>query len=245
MQRLPPGRSKAVASLTAPACDGACNQRPPFAVTSTTRTSITQAHVRGFSAEMGNTSSRPMAVTASLRHRSEIHLWCRPASAISDRIARWPYSVAVDRLGHAVKRAGRPALVFPLLKGVDRCSGCQACERRVSVGRLRLLLSGNRVCSRLPVRYEIQSIRAGFRVTAGASDLGRPTIMGATGVSLAESFKSDLPSGVASYPCAKPIQHVPSPAACAASIRFSAASEQSSTTHGPVDAEITINAGAR
>ena len=45
---------------------------------------------------------------------------------------------------------------------------------------------------------------------------------------------SFLPSGVPSHAWANPIQHVPSRAARAASIRFSGASEQSSTAHRSV-----------
>jgi hypothetical protein len=47
------------------------------------------------------------------------------------------------------------------------------------------------------------------------------------------SFRIDFPSGVSSQSFANPIQHVPSPAACAASIRFSAARAQSPMAQGP------------
>ena len=54
-----------------------------------------------------------------------------------------------------------------------------------------------------------------------------------------------FPAGELSQGWAKPIQQEPSPSAWVASIRFSAASEQSSTAHGlAATAEITINAGA-
>jgi hypothetical protein len=62
-------------------------------------------------------------------------------------------------------------------------------------------------------RYEIQSILGGFLETDGGTDLGCPTIMGATGTSISGSFRTDFPSEVPSQPCANPIQHVPSPEA--------------------------------
>lgn len=93
-------------------------------------------------------------------------------------------------------------------------------------------------------RYDIQSILGVFLNTAGGADFGWPTMIGATGAYPSGSFIAEFPFRVPSQPCAKPIQHVPIPAACAASIKFSAAKEQSSTAHGPLGAEITISVGA-
>lgn len=53
---------------------------------------------------------------------------------------------------------------------------------------------------------------------------------------------SDFASGLLRAKIAEPMQHVPSPKAQAASIRFSAASQQSATTNGPIGfAQMTIS----
>ena len=53
---------------------------------------------------------------------------------------------------------------------------------------------------------------------------------------------SDFASGLLSAGIAEPMQHVPSPNADAASIRFSAASQQSADTNGPIGfAQMTIS----
>jgi hypothetical protein len=59
-------------------------------------------------------------------------------------------------------------------------------------------------------------------------------------------FNAAFPSVVPSQVWANPIQHVPNPAAQAASIKFSAANAQFSTVHGlSATDEMTMSAGAR
>ena len=58
-------------------------------------------------------------------------------------------------------------------------------------------------------------------------------MIGATGIQPAGRSSASFPSGVLRKLWAKPIQQVPSPAAHAASIRFSAANAQSSMIQGP------------
>jgi hypothetical protein len=91
----------------------------------------------------------------------------------------------------------------------------------------------------------IHRILGTLRGTAGGTDFGWPTMIGATGRLASPSPSVVLPSWVASHDCANPIQHVPSPSAQAASIRFCAARAQFSTLQGPCEAlAITMSAGA-
>ena len=78
--------------------------------------------------------------------------------------------------------------------------------------------------------------RALRRGTGGGKIFGCPTIIGATGTQAEGNPSMFLPSDVLRKLCANPIQQVPYPRAYAASIRFSAASAQSSTIHGPLSA---------
>jgi hypothetical protein len=90
-----------------------------------------------------------------------------------------------------------------------------------------------------------QLMLGALRGTAGAAAFGRRTMIGPTGTQASGRSSNCLPSGVFRKPCAKPIRQEPRPADQAASIRFSAASVQSSTIHGPcATAEIRITAGA-
>lgn len=67
-------------------------------------------------------------------------------------------------------------------------------------------------------------------------------MIGATTSTSAGIPSSDLIAGLFKAGTADPIQHVPRPSAQAASIRFSAASQQSAAANGPVCfAQITIN----
>src|ERR1039458_274654 len=91
----------------------------------------------------------------------------------------------------------------------------------------------------------IQRTTGSLRGTGGDGAFGRPAMIGATGAQAAGSPSTAFPSGVFRKLWAKPIQQVPSPAAYAASIRFSAANAQSSTIQGPsAIAEIKISTGA-
>ena len=70
-------------------------------------------------------------------------------------------------------------------------------------------------------------------------------MIGAIGTELAGRPSTAFPSAAPSHACANPIQHVPNPAAQAASIRFSAASEQFSTAQGlSITLEIKTSTGA-
>ncbi len=87
----------------------------------------------------------------------------------------------------------------------------------------------------------------GTRGGAGSrTACGWPTMIGATGAHVAGMPSALFPSGVLKKVCEKPIQQAPSPIACAASIRFSAANAQSSTINGTwAILELTISTGAR
>ena len=74
----------------------------------------------------------------------------------------------------------------------------------------------------------------GLRDVAAVSPAGTPTMMGAMTVISLGIFNSAFHSAVFSASTAKPMTHVPKPYAHAASIRFSAASQQSASTNGPV-----------
>jgi len=91
----------------------------------------------------------------------------------------------------------------------------------------------------------IQRISGSFLGTGSGVNFGCPTIIGAMGRYAGGRSIEALPAGVPSHPCANPIQQVPSPTARAASIRFSAAREQSSTAQRlSAGLEITMSAGA-
>ena len=91
----------------------------------------------------------------------------------------------------------------------------------------------------------IHCMSGSFLGTGGIADFGCPTMIGATGTHFAGSLNAAFPSGVPSQVWANPIQHVPNPAARAASIKFSAAKAQFSVAHGlSVTDEITMSAGA-
>ena len=70
-------------------------------------------------------------------------------------------------------------------------------------------------------------------------------MMGATAEAPSGSPSAALPSASLSHRSAKPIQHDPSPLPWAASIRFSAARQQSSVDMGSaILLQITISSGA-
>src|ERR1035437_5234907 len=100
-------------------------------------------------------------------------------------------------------------------------------------------------CLHLRRRYFQIIIFGCLRGTGGLAPAGTPTMIGAMAVILAGIFKADFHSGAFGAETANPMTQVPSPFAQAASIRFSAASQQSTTTNGPCNLlEITISVPA-
>ena len=84
-----------------------------------------------------------------------------------------------------------------------------------------------------------------FLGTVGGGAFGWPTMIGATGREVCGRSSAAFPSAVPSQDCESPIQQVPSPAAQAVNMRFSAASAQFSTAQGDgVALDITMRAGA-
>src|ERR1035437_3729603 len=77
-------------------------------------------------------------------------------------------------------------------------------------------------------------IRGSLREAAADSSLGTPTMIGAIADISAGIPSSSLISGVLRPETAEPMTQVPRPMEKAASIRFSAASQQSATTNGPI-----------
>ena len=91
----------------------------------------------------------------------------------------------------------------------------------------------------------IQRTSGLLRVTGVGTGFACPTMIGATGTQALGMPSKAFPSDVARKLCAKPIQQVPSAAAYALSIKFSAANAQSSTIQEPsAIAEIRISTGA-
>jgi len=80
-----------------------------------------------------------------------------------------------------------------------------------------------------------------YRCTGDTDPRGTPTMIGTTASTSSGIPNSDLVCGPFNIGTADPMQYVPNPSAHAASIRFSAASQQSAVTNGPSDlAQITI-----
>jgi len=93
--------------------------------------------------------------------------------------------------------------------------------------------------------FRQQMTSGALRGVCGASSLGTPTMIGATARTSAGIPSSAFTSGRLSTGTPNPMQHVPSPIAQAASIRFSAANQQSATTKLPSGrAQITISVPA-
>src|ERR1019366_1623772 len=76
-------------------------------------------------------------------------------------------------------------------------------------------------------------IKGSFLEVVAVSPLGTPTMIGATALNSAGMPSFAFTSGVFSAATAEPMTQLPSPMAQAASIRFSAASQQSASTKGP------------
>ena len=99
---------------------------------------------------------------------------------------------------------------------------------------------------RRPTDYFFHDSTSGFfRAASAGVPAGTPTMIGATGVMSAGIDSSDFTSAVRSTGSTEPMQQLPRPRAHAASIRFSAASQQSASTNGPSGfAQMTINVPA-
>jgi len=76
-------------------------------------------------------------------------------------------------------------------------------------------------------------IKGSFLEMAAVSPLGTPTIIGATALNSAGMPSFAFTPGVFSAATEEPMTQLPNPMAQAASIRFSAASQQSASTKGP------------
>ena len=112
----------------------------------------------------------------------------------------------------------------------------------------RLSLSGTAVFMSCNIFYDIyfqNNIWGSLLKISGDVLAGCPMIIGATAIYSLGIPSCSLSSGVLSDICAKPIQQLPKPSECAASIMFCAAKVQSQEALGPsVLAKVIINAGA-